>query len=243
MKIAYLTPTRERSSRRRKFQESVVTTADNADVVTFYYYIDNDDPQLDTYLNQDIIGNRIDHVDIPQSVSKGWNVIAQRAIDDGADVLMMGNDDLIQLTKGWDTILLKKIEEYPDPMYCFWFEDSINGNKHNAFPIVSKEWYNLLGYFTPGVFNFGYNDTWIYHVSMVAGKSHFIPEVVTKHEHFAAGHQVWDNTYARNRTSPINANAYGRDEIIFNSPESREKMQKDGQKIKEWLEKYEKSSL
>ena len=65
--------------------------------------------------------------------------------------------------------------------------DKINGEKHCAFPIVSKEWYKCLGRFTPGCFNFGYNDTWIFEVGKMLDRCHFIPSVVVEHLHFSVG--------------------------------------------------------
>ena len=108
--------------------------------------------------------------------------------------------DLIYRTRGWDTNVEEESKKFPDDIYCMWMEDLINGEKHCAFPIVSKKWYTTLGYFTPGVFNFGYNDTWVFDVAKKVGRTHFIPNAVNEHMHFTTGKSGMDDTYNRNRT-------------------------------------------
>ena len=85
------------------------------------------------------------------SVSKSWNEIAKLSL---GDILIMGNDDQEYQTQYWDTTLEGEVNKYPDDIYCAWFEDKINGSKHCAFPIISRKWYDTVGYFAPIVFNF-----------------------------------------------------------------------------------------
>lgn len=210
MNIAILTPTRSRPRRRAEFHNSVISLADS--VVSMYYYIDEDDPELETY-QEAPLGNQI--VGPAISVSKSWNDLARVAIEKGADILIMGNDDLIYKTKGWDSILKKIIrKEFPDNIYCIWFQDGINGHSHCAFPVVSKEWVQCLGYFTPGIFNFGYNDTWIFEIGKLINRTRYIPEIETKHLHYTVDKSLWDTTYGRNR-SEEKGNLYVKDSEIF----------------------------
>ncbi len=62
------------------------------------------------------------------------------------DVIIMGNDDLIYRTPEWDNILIKELSTIKDDIYCAWFDDGINGEKHCAFPIISRKWVETLGY-------------------------------------------------------------------------------------------------
>ena len=107
------------------------------------------------------------------------------------DILIMGNDDQEYQTQYWDTTLEGEVNKYPDDIYCAWFEDKINGPKHCAFPIISRKWYDTVGYFAPGVFNFGYNDTWVYDIAKRVGRTHFIPDVVVEHKHFSKARVKW----------------------------------------------------
>jgi len=147
------------------------------------------------------------------SVSKSWNIIAERCI---GDVLIMGNDDLVYQTDGWDEKLDQELNIYKDDnIYVAWMNDGINGEKHCAFPIVSREWYECLGRFTPGCFNFGYNDTWIFEVGKMLDRCHYIPFIKAEHLHFSTGKSEMDDTYARNRTQE-KGNLYAKDKVLFN---------------------------
>lgn len=235
--IAILTPTRARPGRLDTFIESVYQTAANPERVFCWNYIDDDDPRVKAYTDyadrqHDNSCNLISEKD---SVSVSWNTLALYATskeltDNVADILVMGNDDLIYRTQGWDTIVEEESNKFPDEIYCMWMEDLINGEKHCAFPIVSRKWYTTVGYFTPGVFNFGYNDTWIFDVAKRVGRTHFIPNAVNEHMHFTAGKSVMDDTYERNRTQE-RGNLYEKDKVIFEDTAS--KRQADADKLME----------
>jgi len=238
--IAILTPTRARPGRLDTFIESVYQTATNPERVFCYNYIDNDDPRQKAYedYTDKQPNNSTNIIGEPQSVSVSWNVLAKSAIDDdyaGETILIMGNDDLIYRTHGWDTIVEEESKKFPDDIYCMWMEDLINGEKHCAFPIVSKKWYTTLGYFTPGVFNFGYNDTWVFDVAKKVGRTHFIPNAVNEHMHFTTGKSGMDDTYNRNRTQE-RGNLYEKDKVIFEDTES--KRQADADKLLDVIKNY-----
>ena len=245
--IAILTPTRARPGRLDTFIQSVYQTATNPERVFCYNYIDNDDPRQKAYedYTDKQPNNSTNIIGKPQSVSVSWNVLAESAIDDldssiddeyaGETILIMGNDDLIYRTRGWDTNVEEESKKFPDDIYCMWMEDLINGEKHCAFPIVSKKWYTTLGYFTPGVFNFGYNDTWVFDVAKKVGRTHFIPNAVNEHMHFTTGKSGMDDTYNRNRTQE-RGNLYEKDKIIFEDTES--KRQADADKLIDVIKNY-----
>lgn len=234
MKIGILTPTRQRLAKRARFHNSVIELADNPDNVRMYYYIDSDDPEANNYPLQDLPGHRLDHIGDPISVSKSWNIIAQKAVDEGCDVLIMGNDDLVYRTKGWDTELIKVIaEEFPDNIYCVWFQDGIKMTENAcAFPIVSAEWFSALGYFTPGIFNFGYNDTWIHDIARRINRTKWITHVYTRHEHITRDGSRMDETYARVWKAK-GGNLYDKDEPIWE--QSAEMREKDAQILREYI--------
>jgi hypothetical protein len=231
--IAILTPTRARPGKLDRFIDSVYSTAANPDRVFCYNYIDDDDPRHLAY--EDYAKNQHDNscniVCEAESVSLSWNTLALYANEtNDIDMFIMGNDDLVYRTPGWDTIVESESNKFPDDIYCMWMEDLINGEKHCAFPIVSKKWYTTLGYFTPGVFNFGYNDTWVFDIAKRVGRTHFIPNAVNEHMHFTTGKSTMDDTYERNRTQQ-RGNLYEKDKIIFEN--TTDKRQKDADKLME----------
>ena len=214
MKIAILTPSRERAYHLKKFIDSVIHNQSFNNHISFYNYIDQDDPTRERYSTILRPGHTIYNIiGKPQSVSKSWNILAQKAYTDKVDILIMGNDDLTYTTKNWDTLLENEIKKFSDQIYCMWFEDKRQGSKHCAFPIVSKKWYETLGYLTPGIFHFFYNDTWIFDIAKRINRTHFIPNVITPHVHL-----VNDKTYNRNRKTP-QGHLANLDQVIFKNTE------------------------
>jgi len=184
------------------------------------FYVDDDDPALNSYLSLDK-HCQTEYPDFyriqfikgePKSVSISWNDLAGQC---KGDVLIMGNDDLVYATDGWDYLLEQELKKFDnDNVYVAWMEDGINGEAHCAFPIVSREWYECLGRFTPGCFHFGYNDTWIFDVGKMLNRTHFMPHIRAEHLHFSKGAPM-DDTYARNRTQE-KGNLYAKDKVLFN---------------------------
>ena len=216
-----LTPTRNRPANCERFIKSVYNSTKTRKNVEMLFYVDEDDPAIEAYKSlhwhaqkeyegfkkiEFVFGN-------PMSVSKSWNIIAERCI---GDVLIMGNDDLVYQTDGWDEKLDQELDQYrADKVYVAWMNDGINGEKHCAFPIVSREWYECLGRFTPGTFHFGYNDTWIFEVGKMLERLHYIPFIHAEHLHFSVGKSEMDDTYAHNRTKE-KGNLYAKDQVLFN---------------------------
>jgi len=224
--FSILTPSRNRPHRLKTFIDSVYDNADNINNVEILIYVDNDDPVIDQYKDMQGYRNIKIIFDKPVSISNSWNTMAK--ISQG-NVLIMGNDDLEYRTKHWDTLLSKELQQYTDQIYVAWMEDGINADKHCAFPIISRKWYKTLGYFAPGIFNFGYNDTWIYDIGKKINRCHYIPHIKAEHMHFSANKSVYDDTYARNRTQN-RGNLYHKDKTIFEQTESQR--QQDADKLK-----------
>lgn len=220
MNIAILTPTRNRIKRYHTFLESIRDTRSGNHDIRCYNYIDTDDPSIDLYKQSHMLKDTdISVTNIygeSMSVSKSWNILAEQALSDGADVLMMGNDDQVYITKNWDNRVEDLDNIWPDKIYLGWFEDKINGAKHCAFPIVSKTWVDTLGYFTPGIFHFGCNDGWIFRLGKLVERTKFLSDVVVEHRHMSKDGSLWDDTYARNRTQQ-KGNLYAKDKAILNN--------------------------
>lgn len=210
MELAVLTPSRGRPE---KLYRMIKSAAKRSSKATFYVYVDEDDDRIPTYQKIDnitlIIGPRV-------SISKSWNVLADKAYKDGKDVFIMGNDDVIYQTDNWDSILIEHIKNYPHNYYCMWFKDGIKNERHCTFPIVSKYWFELLDYkFTPGIFNHQFNDTWLFDIAKRAGVCHYIQEVYTPHIHPSYYPQERDATY----DNLVDNSFLQKDRIIFNETE------------------------
>ena len=233
--ISILTPTRHRPNRLSEFIMSVYQHTDVKNRVEMLMYVDVDDPTKDQYLDffehcqtefKDFL--RIHFVfGAPKSVSQSWNELYIRSV---GDIIIMGNDDMIYRTPSWDRIVELESNAYEDDIYCMWMDDRINRENHCAFPIVSRKWCETLGYFTPGVFHFGYNDTWVFDIARRIDRCRFLAGVIGEHMHFTQGKAPTDETYQRNRTQ--GSNYYQMDKVIFESPEMVQKRIDDAEKLK-----------
>jgi hypothetical protein len=110
------------------------------------------------------------------------------------DLIMTGGDDFIWKTKNWDTKLHNK-----EGVKCFYFNDG-REVVDSRIPIVTKSFYNTVGYFPPYFFHF-YGDTWVAEIAQNAGVLEYAPEVVIEHLHPKFGKSEWDQTY-KNRGRP-----------------------------------------
>ena len=234
-----LTPTRNRPNNCERFIKSVYNSARTRKNVEMIFYIDNDDPAITSYKSLDWHAQKeyegFKNIKFiygePKSVSISWNDLAAECI---GDVLIMGNDDLVYQTDGWDEKLDQELDTYKkDKVYVAWMDDGLNQDRHCAFPIVSREWYECLGRFTPGCFHFGYNDTWIFDVGKMLDRLHYIPFIKAEHLHFSTGKSEMDDTYARNRTQE-KGNLYAKDKILFGK--TRAARQDDRDKLRELID-------
>ena len=214
--ISILTPTRNRPNNCDRFIKSLYETTQYTGTLELLFYVDSDDPAKDIYKEiEERWQNNFWRIEFvigePMSVSKSWNIIAEKSL---GDIMIMGNDDLIYKTVRWDSKLMARLLELDNPYYLSWFNDGINGNRHCAFPVITREWYETLGYFSPGIFNFGYNDTWVYDIAKRVGKLNYMNEILVEHLHFSVGKSDMDDTYARNRTQE-KGNLYRKDREIY----------------------------
>jgi hypothetical protein len=219
MKFSILCPTRGRVEGAVRLRDSALSTADDPSSVEVLFYVDDDDELVAQY--KDALGAALT-VGPPMSVSKSWNVIAEKC---SGDILMMGNDDLVYRTQGWDTRVAEEAAKFPDQIYCMWTQDGINGKRHCAFPIVSRVWYETVGYFSPGVFEFLYNDTWVMDIGKRVGRLHYIGDVLIEHLHFSVRKSPRDKTYTRQRRDGRRA----RDRDLY--AKTGEDRQKDAEKL------------
>ena len=242
MIFSILTPTRNRPEKCERFIQSIKRTTREHGRVELLFYIDNDDPSMGKYRKIEEVYTtnflRIKMLEGPaKSVSKSWNDIA--SISNG-DYLIMGNDDLVYATDSWDNKLESHLSQLDDPYYMCWVNDNINGNKHCAFPIISREWYETVDYFAPGVFHFGYNDTWVFDIAKRISRHKYFSDILVEHRHFSHHPSERDDTTDRNRTQE-KGNLYKKDLSIFNQTTAIR--QRDAEKLQKAIKEYHAKKL
>ena len=237
--FSILCPSRERPKNLERLINNLNKFSNERGRIELLVYVDNDDPLVDEYseINNNYINKRNKiifklHIGEPKSVSKSWNDIAK--ISTG-DVFIMGNDDFIFETKGWDTILDKEVAKFSDNIFVIWFNDGLRAHMYGDFPIVSRKWYEILGYFTPGCFEFTFNDTWIIDLGRRVKRLHYVKKVKLTHLHADIGLQEKDSTWKKHRSGE-NKNVFQRDEDKYHSTSNQREV--DAKKILKYMKNY-----
>lgn len=190
--VSLLAPTRKRPDRFVEFYKSVMNTADKRTQVEVVAYIDDDD-------------NSYDEIELPRltkvkgaglNLSQKWNMAYENS---KGDYLGMGADDVIFRTKGWDTIIKKAIDQYPDKIaFVFGDDSSPSGRKHGTHGFIHRNWAEATGYFVPPYFADNYVDLWLNVVANMIGRKHYV-DIFTEHMHFGFDKSDLDDTYEKGR--------------------------------------------
>lgn len=179
--LSMLCPTRWRPELAARLAKSVDDTTDGSEV-ELLFYVDTDDKTRSAYKEAMLPYPFVSVVvGQPQPVGLSWNVLANLC---SGNLLMMANDDLVCITPRWAQVVQEEVAEFTDEVFCAWVNDDFKKEEHCAFPIVSRRWYECLGYFTPPYFEFGWNDTWVYHIAQSLNRLHYIDRAVVAHRHF-----------------------------------------------------------
>jgi len=204
--ISFMTPTRERPDGFTQFVDSIAeTTTDEVEVLAG---IDRDDPARDRYPERPFVTY---HEVERMPTSHLHEYLAARC---RGDVLVMGADDVVIRTKAWDDILRRRIPQ--DHIYVAWPWDGICGMC--TFPMVSRRWYEIVGYFTPIEVQHNFCDSWIGEIGRLIDRVIPLPEVYFEHRHYITGKTAKDSTY----TFRGDQTQYQQDEKAFeNGEESR----------------------
>lgn len=233
VKISILTPTRNRPQLVRRMIESFKENTVDLTSVELLFFVDSDDPQVETIekiFNDGYTQGFVRYIiDEPCSRGKAWNRLAEIAYGDN---LYMGNDDLVCKTKGWEESFLRWTLTFNDALYLLWADDGINGRKHAAFPMVSRKWYETLGYFVPEQFLTVYPDTWLYYIAKMIGRASFVPAVMIRHLHFTQNKNLYDDTYDRARKD----GQVVADKKLFESQEMILKRREEAKKLYDKME-------
>lgn len=200
--ISLLCPTWSRPENALRLAQSVLSNAKIPSRVEMLFWVDNVDPRRYEYQYQfqavqsqyrDFLRFHLMTGD-PIGVFRAWNAMAQES---RGDLIVMAADDQIYRDPGWDVCLDREVQKYPDRIFCMWFNEGHYREKLCTFPIVSRRWFEALGYFTPPMFERLYGDLWIMDVGHRLGRLHYIPDILTEHLHWSYGKSAIDQTYEK----------------------------------------------
>lgn len=184
--ISILTPTRRRPVEFNRMWLSAHDTS-SLPIEILAYQDEDDDIALPSGVTI-VKGPRI-------VMSDMWNRLLPCA---SGDLLMLGSDDIIFRTRGWDALVESAFAAVPDRILMVHGSD-MGGHfsRFAAHPIVHRRWVDALGYFTPSCFTADFADTWINDIANALGRRRFVPAVI-EHMHFLYKKAEVDETYQEN---------------------------------------------
>lgn len=190
--ISALLPSRGRPSGLMRTISSAAKTATFPRRVEFVVRLDEDDPELESYVWPPLIGvtylrgERI-------LLSECWNECFAAA---KGEILMHAGDDITFNTPGWDQRVRQEFARLPDRIGVVFGDDlSTNFPDLATHGFVHRRWVETVGYFLPPLFSSDWNDVWISDVAKQLGRLIPMPDVTIEHHHYTFGKAERDQTH------------------------------------------------
>lgn len=209
-KISVLVPTRDRVLEAQKAIESLGKHKD----IEILMYVDLDDPQLDEYME---LRNKYVKLWTGESygysqLHKYYNFLSRQS---RGDWIMLWNDDAVMTTPDWKKKIIEFDSSRPHVLSIFHEID-------NLFPVISRKYYEITGHFA----NQAHADSWVQQVAERSGCGTYIPGIKIIH--------VKPNDETGQQSSYTAASNTG---AAFTLPDVQNQINKDAEKVKQWLEK------
>lgn len=192
IKTVILTPSRARPQRFWEMRDSAQFTS-GAGQVGIALALDDDEPELDTYLKIP----HIKHVIGPRKSLTEWtNELAKRVIasKEPPQYLVSAGDDHYFSTFQWDENLIEGIRTLNGPGFAYG-DDLTNGSGLCTSWMASIEVVKALGWMAlPGCGHM-YIDNAVMELGQETGRISFVPSVIIEHRHFLKDLTLLDATY------------------------------------------------
>ena len=189
--ISLLIPSRKRPHNIKRFCENVFSTKKLYEI-EICFYIDDDDIESQKTINEFnnenikyIIGPRILLSDTPNKlyeISKG-------------PYYMLGGDDIMFRTSGWDEIVINEFDKYDDKLILVYGRDGVNDGGTATHFFIHKNWIDIIGRVSPPYFAVDRTDAWMTEVSVGINRKVYLNNLFIEHMHPAVGKAIMDETY------------------------------------------------
>ncbi len=193
--ISVLLPTRKRPESLMRMLSSMFGTADEPTEIEVVVYIDDDDSfsqQLDfgIWNVKRVVGPR-------QTMGRLNSICYGQST---GEIVMLGNDDVIVQTRGWDTKIRIEHANFADEVYLMYPNDMHKGGKLSTFPIVSRLTCDTVGDPFPADYRGAFIDVHLMDIfKQLEGYGHrrvrYLEHIVFEHMHYKLGKSVFDETY------------------------------------------------
>jgi len=197
VRISILVPTRGRAELARRFLESVLARSDRPELVEVVLYADEDDKpshslSVDGLDVKTIIGPRV-------SMGEYNSACFERS---RGEIVILGNDDVVIQTRGWDRKLRELHAAMHDGVYLAYPNDLFKGKQLSAFPILSRRTCETLGEPFPRAYRGAFIDYHLLDVfKRLERRGHprivYLEDVVFEHMHYRTGKGDFDAVYGQ----------------------------------------------
>jgi len=196
-RISLLLPTRGRAELLRRFLESVLARSERPDLVEVVVYADEDDPSSHGF---QVEGLEVRTIVGPRASMGDYNTACfERS---RGDIVVLGNDDVVIQTRGWDRKLREMHAAMQDRVYLAYPNDLFKGRSLSAFPILSRAACQMLGEPFPRAYRGAFID---YHLldifKRLERRGHprliYLEDVVFEHMHYRTGKGDFDEIYGK----------------------------------------------
>jgi hypothetical protein len=200
--------------------------------IEYLFYIDNDDPQTQKYLEMVKENNK--HLDIKMVV--GPRIIFSQMFNElvkisSGDILFMTGDDVIMRTKCWDELVILEYTKYNDGLVVISTRDGIQNEKIATHSFIGRVWFDILGYLVPSIFPGDHADNWLTDVSRGVKRLVYKPDIFVEHMHPNVGKATLDNTYIEKFNQTIKDNTA----IKYNNNEIQDLIKSDIEKLQNYI--------
>lgn len=191
--ISIIFPTKNRPKNVTRFVDSIFDTADNVSNIELCIYLDDDDTLSIPVVQQ--TAERIATQALQGNIKIGSHMYNELYRIATGEIFMFAADDIVFRTKGWDTIVKNKFEEYADKILFIYGEDGFQHGRIGTHGFIHSNWIDTVGYVLPPKLASSYTDEWITELSARIGRKCYMPELLVEHLHPATGKASNDQTY------------------------------------------------
>lgn len=206
--ISILIPTRKRAKKLKTMYESLHHMTSESNDVEVLFYIDDDDSQTITFIENNknkftipvkhIIGPR---VSLGEACNQLYNICS-------GDLIMGGADDIVFKTQDWDAVLHDKFKNIKDKICLFSLNDLYQDpTKLATHPVISREALDVFGHYLPPEIDCNYGDEWLTYIFKEIDRYFPQPDIVVEHMHWLVGKGDRDNTYVEGSAN-MNRHSY-----------------------------------
>lgn len=194
--ISVLLPTRMRPGSLMRMLASMFSTADVPSRIEVVIYIDDDDKSSQSL---DFSAWNVKRIVAPrQSMGRLNSACYAQSM---GKIVILGNDDVIVRTRGWDTRVRTAAENFTDEVYLLYPNDLHQKKKISTFPIVSRLLCDTIGDPFPADYKGAFIDVHLMDIfKQLEGYGHnrvrYLEDVVFEHMHYKLGKSSFDRTYS-----------------------------------------------